>query len=117
MEVVTPRHSLHRFVLSGLPAHTFVRQSKQWAHAYEIDCTAEEDMLVGKLDCQDMKRLPHDEEQVVLQAMHQTFVDHGLRREVSATCAWTRVGEQSRRGLHMGRGCGISLLCGFPDGA
>ena len=35
-------------------------------------------VLAGKLDYQDMNRLPPVEEQVVLRAMHQTFVDHGL---------------------------------------
>jgi len=35
-------------------------------------------MLARKLDYQDMKRLPHDEEQIVPRAMHQTFVDHRL---------------------------------------
>ncbi|MCX5643691.1 MAG: TIR domain-containing protein [Phycisphaerae bacterium] len=48
------------------------------AHMEEIGCIAEEDVLAGKLDYQDMKRLPHDEEQIVLRAMHQIFVDHGL---------------------------------------
>jgi len=48
------------------------------AHTEEIGCIAEEEVLAGKLDYQDMKRLPHDEEQIVLRAMHQTFVDHGL---------------------------------------
>jgi small GTP-binding protein len=48
------------------------------AHTEEIGCIAEEDVLVGKLDFQDMKRLPPEEEQIVLRAMHQTFVDHGL---------------------------------------
>ena len=48
------------------------------AHTEEIGCIAEEDILAGRLDYQDMKRLPPDEEQIVLRAMHQTFVDHGL---------------------------------------
>ncbi len=48
------------------------------AHTEEIGIIAEEDALAGRLDYQDMKRLPHDEEQIVLRAMHQTFVDHGL---------------------------------------
>jgi small GTP-binding protein len=48
------------------------------AHTEEIGCIAEEDVLAGNLDYQDMKRLPHEEEQIVLRAMHQTFVDHGL---------------------------------------
>ena len=48
------------------------------AHTEEIGIIREEDALAGRLDYQDMKRLPQDEEQIVLRAMHQTFVDHGL---------------------------------------
>lgn len=48
------------------------------AHTEEIGVIPEEDVLAGRLDYQDMKRLPPDEEQIVLRAMHQTFVDHGL---------------------------------------
>ena len=48
------------------------------AHTEEIGCIAEQDVLAGKLDYQDMKRLSHDEEEIVLRAMHQTFVDHGM---------------------------------------
>ncbi len=48
------------------------------AHTDDIGIISEEDVLAGKIDYQDMKRLPSDEEQIVLRAMHQTFVDHGL---------------------------------------
>jgi WD40 repeat protein/GTPase SAR1 family protein/DNA-directed RNA polymerase subunit RPC12/RpoP len=48
------------------------------AHPDEIGSILEEDVLAGKLDYQDMRRLTRDEEQIVLRAMHQTFVDHGL---------------------------------------
>lgn len=48
------------------------------AHTDEIGCIFEEDVLSGKLDYQDMTRLQRDEEQIVLRAMHQIFVDHGL---------------------------------------
>src|SRR5437867_3110556 len=48
------------------------------AHTEEIGCILEERVLAGELDYQDKKRLPRDEESVVLRAMHQTFVDHGL---------------------------------------
>ena len=48
------------------------------AHTEEIGCIPEEDVLAGKLDYQDMKRLPPEEEPIVLRAMHQTLVDHGL---------------------------------------
>lgn len=47
-------------------------------HSEEIGCISEEDVLAAKLAFEDMKRLPRDEEQIVLRAMHQTFVDHGL---------------------------------------
>ncbi len=48
------------------------------AHTEEIAVILEEDVLAGRLDYQGMKRLPHDEEQIVLRAMHQTFVGHEL---------------------------------------
>ena len=35
-------------------------------------------MLAGKLDYQDLMRLPPDEEPIVLRAMHQTLVERGL---------------------------------------
>jgi hypothetical protein len=44
----------------------------------EMGYLLEEDVQAGNLDYQDMNRLPPDEEQIVLRAMHQTFVDHGL---------------------------------------
>lgn len=47
-------------------------------HLEEIGAILEEDVLNGWLDYQDMKRLPFVEEQLVLRAMHQTFVNHGL---------------------------------------
>jgi WD40 repeat protein/GTPase SAR1 family protein len=48
------------------------------AHTEEIGCIREEDVLAGRLDFQDMQRLPRDEEQIVLRAMHQTFIERGL---------------------------------------
>ncbi|HEX7330244.1 MAG TPA: TIR domain-containing protein [Pyrinomonadaceae bacterium] len=48
------------------------------AHLEEIGVILEESVLRGDLDFQDMKRLAHGEEEIVLRAMHQTFVDHGL---------------------------------------
>jgi small GTP-binding protein len=47
-------------------------------HRDEMGCISEEQILGGKLDYQDMKRLQPDDEQIVLRAMHQTFIDHGL---------------------------------------
>ncbi len=43
-----------------------------------IGCLPEEDVLNGNLDYQDMKRLTLEEEAIVLRAMQQTFVEHGL---------------------------------------
>jgi WD40 repeat protein len=48
------------------------------AHPEGIGCIPEERVLAGNLDYQDLKRLPPDEEQVVLRAMNQTLVGHGL---------------------------------------
>lgn len=48
------------------------------AHTEEIGCISEENVLTGKLDFQDMKRLDSSDEEIILRAMHQTFVDHGL---------------------------------------
>jgi DNA-directed RNA polymerase subunit RPC12/RpoP len=49
------------------------------AHTEEIGCISEERVLRGdNLDYQDMKRLPPEEEKVVLRAMHHTFVERGL---------------------------------------
>jgi small GTP-binding protein len=47
-------------------------------HPEEIGVISEKDILAADLDFQDMQRLPQDEEQIVLRAMHQTFVEHGL---------------------------------------
>jgi len=47
-------------------------------HVDEMGCIEEEKVLGGDLDYQDMKRLGPEEESIVLRAMHQTFVDHGL---------------------------------------
>ncbi len=48
------------------------------AHSDEIGAILEQKVLDGELDYQDMTRLPPDEEAIVLRAMHQSFVDHGL---------------------------------------
>ena len=47
-------------------------------HTDEIGCIAEEKVLAGELDYQDMQRLEKFEEEFVLRAMHQTFVERGL---------------------------------------
>jgi hypothetical protein len=59
-------------------AYTAAVIRKVRAHTEEIGCIFEEDVLAGELDYQDMERLPPDEEPIVLRAMHQTLVDHGL---------------------------------------
>jgi small GTP-binding protein len=48
------------------------------AHTDEYGSIAEEDVIAGRLNYKGMKRLPTHEERIVLRAMHQTFVDHGL---------------------------------------
>jgi small GTP-binding protein len=48
------------------------------SHPEEIGCVREEEIISARLDFQDMKRLPEHEEQIVLRAMHQTFVNRGL---------------------------------------
>jgi small GTP-binding protein len=53
------------------------------AHTDEIGCIPEERVLAGDLDYQKadnqrMERLPRDEEQIVLRAMHQILVDHSI---------------------------------------
>jgi small GTP-binding protein len=47
-------------------------------HTDEIGCILEQDIIKGDLEFQDMERLPSDEESIILRAMHQTFVDHGI---------------------------------------
>jgi small GTP-binding protein len=48
------------------------------AHVDEIGCISEERVLKGELDYQDMARLPEKEEEIVLRAMYQTFIERGL---------------------------------------
>jgi small GTP-binding protein len=48
------------------------------AHTDEIGCILEEHILAGNLDFLGMQRLSEVEEQIVLRAMHQTLVIHGL---------------------------------------
>ena len=47
-------------------------------HSDEIGCISEDDVINGNLDYQDKIRLPHNEEQIVLRAMHQILLDHRL---------------------------------------
>lgn len=57
-------------------AAAVIRKVRQ--HTEEIGIIYEEDVLNGVLDYQDMKRLPSHEEQIVLFAMHQNFINHGI---------------------------------------
>jgi hypothetical protein len=43
-------------------------------HPREMGCILEEDLLAGDLDYQDFKRLPREDEAVVLRALHETVV-------------------------------------------
>jgi hypothetical protein len=56
------------------------------SHIEKIGVIAEQDVLDGRLDYKDMKRLSPIDEQIVLRAMHQAFVDHGpCLREATET--------------------------------
>ncbi|MFN6483136.1 TIR domain-containing protein [Nostoc sp. DedQUE02] len=57
-------------------ASALVRKVRE--HPEEIGCILERDILDANLDFQDMKRLPPDDEAIVLRAMHQTLVDYGI---------------------------------------
>jgi small GTP-binding protein len=57
-------------------AAAVIRKVRQ--HPEEIGCISEEDVLNGILDYQDLKRLNKEDEQIVLYAMHQNFIYHGL---------------------------------------
>ncbi len=48
------------------------------AHTEEHGSIAEEDVLAGRLRYKDVRRLPPSEEEIVLRALHQTFIRHGL---------------------------------------
>jgi small GTP-binding protein len=48
------------------------------SHKDQIGCIDEQRVLSGDLKYEDMQRLRRTDEEVVLRAMHQTFVDHGL---------------------------------------
>jgi WD40 repeat protein len=55
------------------------------SHVDEMGYILEEDVLAGNLKFEDLKRLPRDEEEVVLRAMLQIFVKRGLcLRELTA---------------------------------
>ncbi|MEH2183161.1 TIR domain-containing protein [Nostoc sp.] len=57
-------------------ASALVRKVRE--HPEEIGCILEQDILDANLDFQDMKRLPPDDEAIVLRAMHQTLVNYGI---------------------------------------
>jgi small GTP-binding protein len=43
-------------------------------HAQELGCIAESDLLAGRLDYQDFRRLPKDDEDVILRHLHETLI-------------------------------------------
>ncbi|MEH2207630.1 MAG: DUF4365 domain-containing protein [Nostoc sp.] len=57
-------------------ASALVRKVRE--HPEEIGCILERDILDANLDFQGMKRLPPDDEAIVLRAMHQTLVNYGI---------------------------------------
>ena len=57
-------------------ASALIRKVRE--HPEEIGCILEQDILNANLDFQDIKRLPPEDEAIVLRAMHQTLVDYGI---------------------------------------
>jgi hypothetical protein len=53
-------------------AAAVVRRVRQ--HPQELGCIREDELLAGALDCQDFRRLPREEEKVVLSALLETFI-------------------------------------------
>ena len=47
---------------------------KVWKHPQELGCIREDELLARELDRQDFKRLPRDDEAVVLRTLLATFV-------------------------------------------
>jgi small GTP-binding protein len=53
-------------------AAALVRKAR--GHAQELGCIAERDLLAGRLDYQDFRRLPKDDEDVILRHLHETLI-------------------------------------------
>ncbi len=60
-------------------------------HPQEMGCISEDELLVGNLDYQDFKRLPAEDESVVLRALHQVAVSRAwcLRQPADGTILLT----------------------------
>ena len=60
-------------------------------HPQELGCIREDELLAGKLDYQDFKRLPRKDEEVVLRALLETFVSRAwcLRQPCDGTALLT----------------------------
>jgi GTPase SAR1 family protein len=60
-------------------------------HSQELGCISEDDLLAGNLDYQDFNRLPHEDESVVLRALHETFISRAwcLRQSTDGTAILT----------------------------
>lgn len=43
-------------------------------HLQELGCIREDELLAGDLDCQDFKRLPREDEAVVLRSLLEIFI-------------------------------------------
>lgn len=53
-------------------------------HPQELGCIREDELLAGDLDYQDFKRLPREDEAVVLRTLLETFIS---RRSVCVSLA------------------------------
>ncbi len=70
-------------------------------HPQELGCIREDELLAGDLDYQDFKRLPREDEAVVLRTLLERFGQPGRAKENSpAIYRWVpgRRGNESRQG-------------------
>ena len=60
-------------------------------HPQELGCIREDEMLAGNLDYQDFKRLPAEDEAMVLRTLHETFISRAwcLRQPCDGTTLLT----------------------------
>lgn len=60
-------------------------------HPQELGCIREDELLAGDLDCQDFKRLPREDEAVVLRTLLETFISRAwcLRQPCDGTALLT----------------------------
>ncbi|MGD0536507.1 MAG: hypothetical protein ABSC03_02550 [Verrucomicrobiota bacterium] len=71
---------LRRELLSGYAAAVVRRVRK---HLQELGCIREDELLAGDLDYQDFKRLPREDEAVVLRTLLETFISPTGRRTIA----------------------------------